>query len=182
MQNKAFAIVNAMMALSYSVIGILLIIYPESNFAQMMLPSYKWAYALGTLLVELSTVPDAIDMKALGVLLCNRLTTYPRGRQIVHQDEQVVLTGYLVLLEKLIRLNPTVIPKEAFHGNLVKTFLSEFLFTMPTDDVQDKSPICDNETTKQAAFGILSAYVAIAYEPFEDTLQEVGDVLTHYYI
>ena len=51
MQNKAFAIVNAMMALSYSVIGMLLIIYPESNFAQMMLPSYKWAYALGVLLV-----------------------------------------------------------------------------------------------------------------------------------
>lgn len=51
MQNKAFAIVNAMMALSYSVIGMLLIIYPESNFAQMMLPSYKWAYALGLLLV-----------------------------------------------------------------------------------------------------------------------------------
>lgn len=51
MQNKAFAIVNAMMALSYSLIGILLIIYPESNFAQMMLPSSKWAYALGALLV-----------------------------------------------------------------------------------------------------------------------------------
>ena len=51
MQNKAFAIVNAVMALSYSMIGILLIIYPESNFAQMMLPSSKWAYALGALLV-----------------------------------------------------------------------------------------------------------------------------------
>ena len=46
-----FAIVNAVMALSYSLIGIILIIYPESNFAQMMLPSYKWAYALGALLV-----------------------------------------------------------------------------------------------------------------------------------
>ncbi len=51
MQNKVFAIVNAVMALSYSLIGILLIIYPESNFAQMMLPSHKWAYALGALLV-----------------------------------------------------------------------------------------------------------------------------------
>jgi sulfite exporter TauE/SafE len=51
MQNKAFAIVNAVMALSYSFIGILLIIYPESNFAQMMLPSNKWAYALGALLI-----------------------------------------------------------------------------------------------------------------------------------
>lgn len=51
MQNKAFAIVNAVMALSYSFIGILLIIYPASNFAQMMLPSNNWAYALGILLV-----------------------------------------------------------------------------------------------------------------------------------
>ncbi len=51
MQNKAFAIVNAVMALSYSFIGILLIIYPESKFAQMMLPSYMWAYALGALLI-----------------------------------------------------------------------------------------------------------------------------------
>lgn len=62
---------------------------------------------------------------------------------------------------------------EAFGGNLVRTFLKEFLFTMPTDDEQDKAPICDSSTTRQAAFGVLSAYLAIAPEPFEDALQEV---------
>lgn len=51
MQNKAFAIVNAVMALSYSLIGILLIIYPESNFAQMMLPSKTYVYGLAALLI-----------------------------------------------------------------------------------------------------------------------------------
>ncbi len=51
MQNKAFAIVNALMALSYSIIGILLIIYPESNFAQMMLPSKTYVYGLSALLI-----------------------------------------------------------------------------------------------------------------------------------
>ncbi|MCU0468650.1 MAG: hypothetical protein MUF58_08615 [Arcicella sp.] len=51
MPNKAFAIVNALMALSYSIIGIMLVIYPESNFAQMMLPSKNWAYALGAVLI-----------------------------------------------------------------------------------------------------------------------------------
>ncbi|MES2520404.1 MAG: hypothetical protein V4585_19960 [Bacteroidota bacterium] len=51
MPNKAFAIVNAIMALSYSIIGVMLILYPESNFAQMMLPSKTWVYALGAVLV-----------------------------------------------------------------------------------------------------------------------------------
>jgi hypothetical protein len=51
MQNKAFAIVNAVMALSYSLIGILLIIYPESNFAVMMLPSKIYVYGLAALLI-----------------------------------------------------------------------------------------------------------------------------------
>lgn len=51
MQNKAFAIVNAVMALSYSLIGILLIIYPESNFAVMMLPSKTYVYGLAALLI-----------------------------------------------------------------------------------------------------------------------------------
>jgi uncharacterized membrane protein HdeD (DUF308 family) len=51
MQNKPFAIVNALMALSYSIIGILLILNPESNFAQMMLPSKTYVYGLGALLI-----------------------------------------------------------------------------------------------------------------------------------
>ncbi len=51
MQNKAFAIVNAVMALSYSLIGVLLIIYPESNFAVMMLPSKMYVYGLAALLI-----------------------------------------------------------------------------------------------------------------------------------
>ena len=67
---------------------------------------------------------------------------------------------------------------EAFGGNLVRTFLKEFLFTMPTDDEQDKAPICDSSSTRQAAFGVLSAYLAIAPEPFEDALQEVIDLST----
>ncbi|PWK27423.1 hypothetical protein LV89_01736 [Arcicella aurantiaca] len=51
MPNRIFAIVNALMALSYSIIGVMLVLYPESAFAQMMLPSYKWAYALGAVLI-----------------------------------------------------------------------------------------------------------------------------------
>lgn len=39
------------MALSYSGIGVLLILNPESAFSQMMLPSSYYAYALGILLV-----------------------------------------------------------------------------------------------------------------------------------
>ena len=72
-------------------------------------------------------------------------------------DEQQVLTGYLELLEKVIRIDPHVIPPYAFNGNLVKTFLNEFLFTMPTDDEQDKTPICDHVNTRHAAFGVISA-------------------------
>jgi hypothetical protein len=51
MQNKPFAIVSALMALSYSIIGFLLILNPDSNFAQMMLPSKTYVYALGALLI-----------------------------------------------------------------------------------------------------------------------------------
>ncbi len=49
--NKIFILINVLMALSYSGIGILLIFNPESAFSQMMLPSSYYAYALGLLLV-----------------------------------------------------------------------------------------------------------------------------------
>lgn len=51
MPNRIFVLVNVLMALSYSVIGMLLILYPESAFSQMMLPSHLYAYALGGLLL-----------------------------------------------------------------------------------------------------------------------------------
>lgn len=44
-------LINVLMALSYSGIGVLLIINPESAFSQMMLPSSYYAYALGFILV-----------------------------------------------------------------------------------------------------------------------------------
>jgi hypothetical protein len=49
-----------------------------------------------------------------------------------------VLVGYLDLLEKIIRIKPTAVTDASFGGNLVKTMLKEFLFTMPTDSEQDK--------------------------------------------
>ncbi|MET3127705.1 type IV secretory pathway VirB6-like protein [Arcicella rosea] len=51
MPSRIFVLVNVLMALSYSVIGALLILYPESAFSQMMLPSPLYAYALGALLL-----------------------------------------------------------------------------------------------------------------------------------
>ncbi|MDZ7899887.1 MAG: hypothetical protein U5N85_17920 [Arcicella sp.] len=51
MPNKISAIVSALMALSYSFMGILLFIYPDSAFTERFLPDYKWAYYLGTLLI-----------------------------------------------------------------------------------------------------------------------------------
>jgi formate hydrogenlyase subunit 3/multisubunit Na+/H+ antiporter MnhD subunit len=51
MPNKISAIVAALMALSYSVMGILLFIYPDSAFTERFLPNYRWAYYLGALLI-----------------------------------------------------------------------------------------------------------------------------------
>ena len=132
--------------------------------------------ALGSLLPILSEVKGqgAINMLELGGLLTARLMAYPRGKH--RQEERQVLTGYLDLLEKIIRLDPTVVRDEAFGGNLARTFLKEFLFTMPTDDEQDKAPICDSSATRQAAFGVLTAYLSTSPEPFEDALQEVIDL------
>jgi hypothetical protein len=51
MPNKLSAIVYALMALSYSVMGILIMLYPESAFSERFLPNYRWSYYLGILLV-----------------------------------------------------------------------------------------------------------------------------------
>ena len=134
--------------------------------------------ALGSLLVILNEVKGSgsINMAELGESLAAHLMAYPRGKH--RQEERQVLTGYLDLLEKIIRLDPSVVRNEAFGGNLARTFLKEFLFTMPTDDEQDKAPICDSSATRQAAFGVLTAYLATSSEPFEDALQEVIDLST----
>lgn len=51
MSGRIFVLVNVLMALSYAVIGLLLVLNPESAFAQMMLPSSLYVYALGALLI-----------------------------------------------------------------------------------------------------------------------------------
>jgi protein-S-isoprenylcysteine O-methyltransferase Ste14 len=51
MPNKIFAIVNALMALSYSIIGVFLILFPDSYFAQNFLPSKTYVYGLAVLLI-----------------------------------------------------------------------------------------------------------------------------------
>ncbi len=51
MKNKPFAIVNAFMALSYSILGIFLILNPDSYFAQNFLKSKAYVYGLGALLI-----------------------------------------------------------------------------------------------------------------------------------
>jgi len=51
MPNRISAIVSALMALSYSAMGILIIIFPESAFSERFLPNYKWSYYLGLLLL-----------------------------------------------------------------------------------------------------------------------------------
>jgi hypothetical protein len=46
-----FAIVNALMALSYSILGVFLALFPDSYFAQNFLPSKVYVYGLATLLI-----------------------------------------------------------------------------------------------------------------------------------
>ncbi len=47
-----FAIVNAVMALSYSILGIFLVLFPDSYFAQNFLPPSKgYVYGLAVLLI-----------------------------------------------------------------------------------------------------------------------------------
>jgi len=46
-----FTIVNAMMALSYSILGVFLILFPDSYFAQNFLPSKSYVYSLAVLLI-----------------------------------------------------------------------------------------------------------------------------------
>ena len=142
--------------------------------------------ALGTLVETLSAVPRAIDMGHLGAVLCQRLMAYPRGgakhgngaiaaaATASGSGEQQVLTGYLLLLEKVIRIEPAAIPAGAFNGSLVQTFLDEFLFAMPTDEEQDMTPICDHASTRSAAYHVLAAYLSLSPEPFEIALAAVG--------
>jgi hypothetical protein len=49
--SLVFAIVNALMALSYSILGVFLILFPDSYFAQNFLPSKGYVYGLAVLLM-----------------------------------------------------------------------------------------------------------------------------------
>ena len=49
--KSSVVVMGIIMAFAYAVVGVLLIVFPESNFSKMILPSAKWSYALGLMLI-----------------------------------------------------------------------------------------------------------------------------------
>lgn len=135
--------------------------------------------ALSTLLTNLHSAAqlrgeETVEgSQQLARILSDKLLTYPRTKLSVH-EERNVLQGYLETLDVLIGLDPLSVKQTQLGENLVESFLNEFLFTMPTEEQQDGSPICDSQLTRQAAFHVLASYLAVSQEGFEQVLGVLG--------
>ena len=109
----------------------------------------------------------------LARILSDKLIGYPRKKN-PNQEERQVLLGYLDTLNVLIGLDPNVVKKTPLGSNLVQSFMSEFLFAVPTAEQGDLTPICDNPLTRQAAFSVLASFLTISQEGFETVLSEMN--------
>lgn len=122
-------------------------------------------------MIELNTIPDAINLPELAELLSSRLMKYPRECQ-PFSDERQVLLGYLILLEKLINIDVKVVINTELGSNFEEIFMSDFLFTIPTNE-QDRRPICDTPIVKKAAFSVLSSLLSKSENSFESVLKKI---------
>ena len=86
-----------------------------------------------------------------------------------------MLLGYLELLEILLQQSPGDVMPTKLGTDLVHVFMSEFLFAMPVDD-KDCVAICDTPATRQAAFSVLSAYLNMSKEGYEQVLSTLGSL------
>jgi ubiquitin C-terminal hydrolase len=110
----------------------------------------------------------------LARILSDKLTAYPRKKDS-RIDEPQVLLGYLNTLSVLIGLDASAVMATALGKDLVHSFMTEFLFAMPTED-NDNMAICEGQTTRQAAFNALSAFLAISPDGFDTVLGELNSL------
>jgi ubiquitin C-terminal hydrolase len=128
--------------------------------------------ALGVLLDELNKIPGAINLSELSELLSTRLMGYPRESQPSSEERQALL-GYLNLLEKLINIDVKVVTSTALGDKLEEILMSEFLFTIPSNE-QDRRPICDTPIVKKAAYSVLSSLLSKSENSFEYVLNKLS--------
>ena len=112
--------------------------------------------AVEQLLVEFK---DFLDLEKLIRLLLSKLLEYPHRERIgnIEENEKYSLLGYLNLFIKLIEQQPNAVHGRNLEEQLVPVLLSNFLFTMPSAEEDDKVSICETAETRKSVFALLRA-------------------------
>eukprot|EP01038_Epipyxis_sp_PR26KG_P004500 gene4500-6357_t len=133
-------------------------------------------YAVSTLLHDLHENGKIINTNELASILSTKLSRYPRGQPPL-QDERYVLLGYLELLDNLIDLDYNAVIATDLGKSFVKTFMTEFLFSLPKADL-DINSLCDTAATRQAAFKVVASFARKSKPAFEEVLEELSKLST----
>jgi ubiquitin C-terminal hydrolase len=114
-----------------------------------------------------------IDLSSICQTVSKKLLQFktPETNVVLDSDRSVLL-GCLELLRCLIVIDGQAVIQTELGTVLVKTFVENFLFTMP-EDGRDCSPVCDTPDTRRAAFAVLEAFVKVSPQLLTEVLENL---------
>ena len=113
----------------------------------------------------------------LARILSQKLLSYPRDG-VIAGDDRFALCGYLELLDNLISLDHAAMEDTELGLNLMHVLLSDFLFTMPKADDNERRAICDTPLSRLAAYNVISTFVKVSPAAYERVLTELANLTT----
>ena len=108
----------------------------------------------------------------LARILSQKILSYPRDGIIAGED-RFALCGYLDLLDNLISLDHVAVEDTELGANLIQVLLSDFLFTMPNAEDNERRAICDTPLSRQSAYNVISTFVKVSPSAYEQVLAEL---------
>ena len=144
------------------------------NTAPSEINAYELFRAFCMLVEQVGEFGGEVDLFAICDSVSRKLLQFKAAVvcRPAHSDRSVLL-GCLELLRCLIKIDGAAVSRTDLGQELIDTFVTDFLFTMPGHTGADCSPVCDTPDTRRAAFAVLSAFVKLSPEYLVKTVDQL---------
>lgn len=126
------------------------------------------------LIEQRSVLAGGSELKTLACMLSNKLMSYPHSEAAI--EYPAMLIGCLTLLKSLVDIDVSALDQTDLGKDFVNIVLSNFLFAMPTPEV-DKSSLCVRPMSRKSSFAGLIAYLNQRPENYPPVFQQLYKLL-----
>ena len=131
--------------------------------------------AFRVLMIDLkSTLVGGKELKILASTLSNKLLEYPHSEAA--RNDPAMLIGCLGLLKNMVEIDISALNETVLGKKFVGTVLSDFLFAMPTPEI-DSIALCVRPQQRKIMFMALQNFLKQRPENFPSVLQQLHKLM-----